>query len=48
MAPVEAVIAGIGGAFPQSEGLEDFIDNLLAGKNLSSVDDLRWKPGESH
>lgn len=45
MAPVEAVISGIGGAFPQSEGLENFIDNLLEGKNLSSVDDLRWKPG---
>ncbi|XP_034238382.1 fatty acid synthase-like [Thrips palmi] len=45
MAPVEAVISGIGGAFPQSEGLQNFIDNLLDGKNLSSVDDLRWKPG---
>lgn len=46
MAPVEAVISGIGGAFPQSEGLQNFIDNMLEGKNLSTVDDLRWKPGE--
>ncbi|KAK3912560.1 Fatty acid synthase [Frankliniella fusca] len=45
MAPYEAVISGIGGAFPQSEGLEDFMQNLINSKNLSSVDNLRWKPG---
>ncbi|KAJ1528563.1 hypothetical protein ONE63_006967 [Megalurothrips usitatus] len=45
MAPIEAVISGIGGAFPQSEGFEGFMNNLMEGKNLSSVDSLRWKPG---
>lgn len=46
MAPIEAVISGIGGAFPQSENLEEFIDNLLESKNVSTVDDSRWKPGK--
>ncbi|XP_052123110.1 fatty acid synthase [Frankliniella occidentalis] len=45
MPPYEAVISGIGGAFPQSDSVEDFFKNLVEGKNLSSVDDQRWKPG---
>nr|CAB3243712.1 fatty acid synthase [Phallusia mammillata] len=38
-------IAGLSGRFPESENVEEFWKNLLAGKDLVTEDERRWKPG---
>lgn len=41
------VISGISGRYPESLNLDEFWDQLINGKELSSIDDRRWPVGES-
>lgn len=41
----EVVISGIAGAFPDSDNVQHFGENLLSKKDLISDDDRRWKLG---
>ena len=41
----EIVISGISGRYPESDNIAEFADNLLAGRDLLTVDDRRWEPG---
>ncbi|CAJ0959176.1 unnamed protein product, partial [Mesorhabditis belari] len=41
----DIVISGVSGRFPRSENVKEFGDNLLAGEDLVTEDDLRWPPG---
>lgn len=41
----EIVISGISGRYPCSDNVDEFAENLLAGKDLVTEDDLRWPPG---
>lgn len=44
---VNIVIAGIGGRYPDCDNIEEFWQKLVAGVELSSIDDRRWPVGES-
>lgn len=41
----EIVISGVSGRYPCSENTEEFAENLLAGRDLITEDNLRWPPG---
>lgn len=41
----EFSLCGIAGRFPESANVEEFWNNLLAGKDLVTEDERRWKPG---
>lgn len=43
----EVVITGISGRLPESDTVKEFMDNLLAGKDLVTDDERRWKKGMS-
>lgn len=42
----DVVISGISGVFPQSDNMQEFAENLLAGKDMVEEVD-RWKKGKS-
>lgn len=44
----DLVITGIGGRYPDCDHIQEFWDKLVAGVELSSVDDRRWPVGESN
>jgi acyl transferase domain-containing protein len=39
------VISGISGRYPESANVEEFWNQLISGKELSSIDDRRWPVG---
>lgn len=41
----DIVISGVSGRYPCSDNIEEFAENLFAGKDLITEDDLRWPPG---
>ncbi|CAH1398203.1 unnamed protein product [Nezara viridula] len=41
----DIVISGISGRFPESDSVQEFIENLLAGKDLVTDSERRWKTG---
>jgi len=41
----ELSICGLSGRFPESENVKEFWENLIAGKDMVTEDDRRWKPG---
>ena len=43
----EIVISGISGRYPMSDNLEQFWNNLLAGIEMSTIDNTRYEPGKS-
>lgn len=40
------VISGISGRYPESLNIEEFWNQLINGKELSSIDDRRWPVGK--
>lgn len=43
----EIVISGMSGKLPESESVQEFMENLLEGKDLVTATDRRWKKGDS-
>lgn len=43
--PIEAVISGIGGCFPESENIDQLKKNLFDKVDMITVDSRRWNPG---
>lgn len=42
----DIVISGISGRLPESETVQEFMENLMAGKDLVTDTERRWKRGE--
>lgn len=41
----DIVVSGISGRLPESDNVQEFMDQLLAGKDLVTDDERRWKRG---
>ena len=41
----DIVISGISGRLPESDTIQEFMENLLAGKDMITDEERRWKRG---